>query len=719
MTNARRAGSIALAVAGAFLVLIGGLLFYAREAIFDSDSFADRATETLSEPRVQEAVTQPIVNAIIDSGPPELINAQPLLEAGVGGVIDSSAFRDTFHDAVRSTHSALFEGDVERLALTLGDASVIAIGAVRNLSPEISRQIPRDVDAELIEITDNTTLEIAPLTHDVRLFGIVLPLLGFALLAGSVAMAPVRRIGLIQAGAATAVAAGIGIALLLVGRTLVAGQFDDPIVHDAVLAAWDSLLGDLVTWFMLLGGAAVIVAAAAYAGVREVDPAAPLRKLGQAVAWTPERPSLRLLRAVTILGVSLLFVLRPELGVSIVAVAIGGWGLFVAATEILLVVAPPPAGPAAPGARERAAGLLSRVRPQRAVALFGAGAALVVLILLLTGGDAERRPGGPVTACNGHPELCDRSVREVSFPATHNSMSAAREHGWYLPNQRHGLRRQLEDGIRVFLIDTHYGIETEGGTVVTDISRESATREELETAVGPEGVKRVQRIRDRLLGDADPEDARPHLCHVACELGATELTDALTDVREFLDGHPDEFVVLFVEDVVTPQDAERAFEESGILRYAYVQDPDAPLPTLRQLIEADRRVLIIGEKQSGGEELPWYQAGFELVQETPYTFKSEQEIAAAAGCRPNRGHDNNPLLQINNWIEKVPRSPALAGRVNSFETLLTRARLCERRRGMLPNLIAVDHYDQGDLFEVVNELNGLQRRAEPQVRSTD
>lgn len=722
MTATRRTASITLALAGALLLVIGGLLLYARVSLFNSDAFADRATDALAEQRVREALTEPIVNAIVDSGPAELINAQPILEAGVGGVIDTSTFRRTFRGAARDAHSALFEGDVDALVLNLADAGVIAISAVRSISPDVAERIPEDLEPQLIEITDSgLTLDVAPLAHDVRVLGIVLPLLGLALLAGSVALAPTPRTGVIWASAAVAVASGVAIAAFLIGRSLVLAQFEDEVVHDAAAAGWDAFLGDLFLWFAALGVGGVIIAAAAYAGVREVDPAAPLRRLAAIASWRPARASIRLARAVGILGVSLLLVLRPEAGLHVAVVAIGGWGLFVAATEILLVIAPPP-DPSTEGAGERAAGFRSRLRPGRVFAVLGALAAVAVGVVVVSAGSDEEvaaaRPPGPVPACNGFEELCERTVDQVSFAATHNSMSAAREEDWYLPNNRHGIGRQLEDGIRALLIDTHYGIETSGGNVVTDLERETPTRAEIEEKIGADGIERVDAIRDRL-GEGDPADAEPYLCHVFCELGATELTEALTEIREFLDTHPDEFVILFVEDVVVPEDAADAFEASGILRYAYEHQRGEPFPTLRELIEADERVMVLGEMHSGGSEFPWYEDGFTLVQETPFTFHSPEEIASPAGCRPNRGTEHSPMFQINNWVEQIPRSPDLAGEVNDFDALLGRARMCERRRGLLPNLIAVDHYDRGEVLEVVNVLNGLDRDAEPEVRTVD
>jgi hypothetical protein len=44
--------------------------------------------------------------------------------------------------------------------------------------------------------------------------------------------------------------------------------------------------------------------------------------------------------------------------------------------------------------------------------------------------------------------------------------------------------------------------------------------------------------------------------------------------------------------------------------------------------------------------------------------------------------------------------------VNEPGTLLRRARTCQRIRGRLPNLVAVDFFEQGDVFGVAAALNG-------------
>jgi len=60
---------------------------------------------------------------------------------------------------------------------------------------------------------------------------------------------------------------------------------------------------------------------------------------------------------------------------------------------------------------------------------------------------------GPSGPCNGSLALCERPFNQVAFAGTHNSMSNAAD-GWMLPNQQHGIDQQLDDGVRVFLMDT-------------------------------------------------------------------------------------------------------------------------------------------------------------------------------------------------------------------------------------------------------------------------
>ena len=51
--------------------------------------------------------------------------------------------------------------------------------------------------------------------------------------------------------------------------------------------------------------------------------------------------------------------------------------------------------------------------------------------------------------------------------------------------------------------------------------------------------------------------------------------------------------------------------------------------------------------------------------------------------------------------------PSDAAVLNAYDFLLGRARQCEAERGRFQNLIAVNFYEVGDVFRVVDALNGL------------
>jgi hypothetical protein len=66
------------------------------------------------------------------------------------------------------------------------------------------------------------------------------------------------------------------------------------------------------------------------------------------------------------------------------------------------------------------------------------------------------------------------------------------------------------------------------------------------------------------------------------------------------------------------------------------------------------------------------------------------------------------MFLINHWISTDPIPlPSQASVVNAYDALLQRARECQRIRHHLPNLLAVNFYRRGDVFDVVDTLNGV------------
>lgn len=288
--------------------------------------------------------------------------------------------------------------------------------------------------------------------------------------------------------------------------------------------------------------------------------------------------------------------------------------------------------------------------------------------------------------CNGAVELCSRTLDQVVLPGTHNSMSAS-ELGWSIPNQTYSISHQLDMGVRAFLYDTHYGAPNGQGQIV--------------------GISK---------SDGRLVHAHTYLCHELCQLGATDLTEELHRIAEWLAANPREVLTFINEDGISPEDYATAVTDSGLLPYVYTGSVSS-YPTLGQMIDSNQRVVMFAEQESAG--VSWYHNAYDgNVMETPYTFLANEANPDGGlndpaqlndTCRPNRGSDPSPLFLMNHWASNnggigFPEKASLS---NARNVIVDRARACETRRGKLPNIIAVDFFGQGDLIGAVRELNGV------------
>jgi hypothetical protein len=344
--------------------------------------------------------------------------------------------------------------------------------------------------------------------------------------------------------------------------------------------------------------------------------------------------------------------------------------------------------------------------PHRLWAMLGIAGAVAVGVLAVGAGAALRSArAAPELAgrCNGHAELCDRRLDRVVFPATHNSMSSANA-GFTDANQRMTIRQQLDAGIRAFLIDDHSARPTTR-TGIASTRLDAKTRASAIREIGVDGLADAERLIQATL--AKPTGAyEPFLCHIICELGATRMVDAMRGIRGWLDAHPEEVLILDIQDLIPVPVIEEVFRKAGLLDLVYRSVPGEPLPTLGSMIRSNKRVLVMGETL--GSPGSWYAPGYRtLMKETPYANATIAALRSPASCRPNRGRESNPLFLLNHWVATYPPKPTNAQVVNRREFLLRRARMCRRLRGALPNIVAVDFGSIGDVVAVADELNGV------------
>jgi hypothetical protein len=95
----------------------------------------------------------------------------------------------------------------------------------------------------------------------------------------------------------------------------------------------------------------------------------------------------------------------------------------------------------------------------------------------------------------------------------------------------------------------------------------------------------------------------------------------------------------------------------------------------------------------------------QIAQETPYRFTTAAALQAPDSCAPNRGADAGSLLLVNHWVDTSPAPrKTIARAVNARSVLGARLERCQQERKLLPNIVAVDFYRDGDVFPLVEEL---------------
>jgi hypothetical protein len=295
-------------------------------------------------------------------------------------------------------------------------------------------------------------------------------------------------------------------------------------------------------------------------------------------------------------------------------------------------------------------------------------------------------PDGTTPAtCNGYASLCHKPYDGAAFLATHNSMSSS-DAGFINAEQDPTIIGQLNSGARALLIDFHYW------TTATSVQRFLGRL--------PPATRKVLAPLTTDIG------TRPGvwLCHVACQLGATQAVSALHAVADWLRTHHDAVLTLIVEDHTTPADTLKTLEQAGLRRFALVQPAlGAPWPTLGEMVRSGRRLVVFTERADA--LAPWVTNYHQVGAETAFRATSPSRLS----CAPGRGPAYARLFLLNNWISTDAPSRSEAAQVNAQATLARRAARCRRERHMMPNFIAVDFAAIGDPLRVVDRLNHVSR----------
>ncbi len=228
------------------------------------------------------------------------------------------------------------------------------------------------------------------------------------------------------------------------------------------------------------------------------------------------------------------------------------------------------------------------------------------------------------------------------------------EDAWLAPNQSYPVVRQLRDGIRGLMLDTH-----------------------------------------------EDADGVPSLCHGNCAFGEKPLVDGLREIAMFLQCNPREVVTIIFEAYVTPDETAAAFEASGLVDLVHVQPKGAPWPTLGELIAKDERLIALTDDAAGHPD--YYEYVWDLAWDNPYAAETPADMK----CEVGRGDPANAVFIFNHFLTNPTADKTLAEQVNHNPFFLDRVQSCAAQTSDFPNFVTVDFYEIGDVLGVVKTLNGL------------
>jgi len=278
------------------------------------------------------------------------------------------------------------------------------------------------------------------------------------------------------------------------------------------------------------------------------------------------------------------------------------------------------------------------------------------------------------TVCNGYSELCSKTLGNVTFVGAHDSYAVSP--GSVAANQDYNVTTQLNEGIRMLQIQAH----NSSGVI--------------------------------------------HLCHTSCViLDAGTLSNYLSSVKTWLDGNPNEVVVILIvnSDNLPPSQYATVYQSVGLDSLSYspttATTDGSQWPTLGTLIDSGKRVLTFMDSNADFASVPYIIDEFSNIWETAYDVTDQ-----TFNCAVNRtGTAGNKMYLINHYLDTteslfgltfpVPDKSLLnvTNAVSGYGSLGLQASQCGAEYSKYPTVILVDFYNYGggSVFQVAANLNSV------------
>lgn len=272
----------------------------------------------------------------------------------------------------------------------------------------------------------------------------------------------------------------------------------------------------------------------------------------------------------------------------------------------------------------------------------------------------------------------NRRYNEVSWLINHNAYQNLEINASDNPlsggiNQAHSINTQLNNGVRSFMIDLQYGRTSN-----------FFKGRFLRLGHGPAGF-----------------------------LNWMEMCDFLSKVKTFLDNNRNEIITLHmqIDNGVTVNHIKDAFAGKGnrcnsradVMKFLYSHSNPLHLwPTLQQLINNNKRLIVLSEKDFGSSAPSWLHYEFGFTRQNDYAANQVSELTQThrydiAGS-PGRGNNKTSLLTINNFAVDSPLGTgdkSKSKEANEYNRMYNKLIRSWFSFGKRPSM-AVDFYEQGN-----------------------
>ena len=263
------------------------------------------------------------------------------------------------------------------------------------------------------------------------------------------------------------------------------------------------------------------------------------------------------------------------------------------------------------------------------------------------GGEPEPR------LCNGHEAFCTRSLAELSLVRTHNS-HASEERGYnpFAMNHYRAIPTQLAEGVRALNVD----IYEEDGVLVA--------------------------------------------CHGSCELGSQPVEEIWSEISVFLAENPDEVLVLDVQDEAPTGAVNASVAAHELGSHGWKQQPGEPWPALEEMLDEGGRLVFFNTPAQG--DPAWVLDPSAFVYGTGWHYLEAEDL----DCAVQTEVLDHGLYEVTHVLTNPIASPVYAEEINHQPVIGEHLGRCQDEVG-LPNLVSVDYYSIGDVFEAADDLNGI------------